>query len=104
MNHNQTPRRTHRAVLALEMIEDRILLSHGAIPSPRTANAVLIEAARRQRLSISGNLTGGFSYQTTNGINYFSIVTGQGGSRNRKVGQLALQTQFTTTLRLVTDV
>jgi hypothetical protein len=104
MNHNQTRRRGHRAVLALEMIEERILLSHGAIPSPHKADAVLIEAARRQRLSISGNLTGGFSYQPTDGVNYLITVHAQGGSGNRKIGQLAFQTSFTTTLSFITGV
>jgi hypothetical protein len=104
MNNTQIHRRARRAVLALEMIEERILLSHGAIPSPRTADTVLIEVARRQRLSISGNLTGGFSYQTTDEINYLIIVNGQSGSGNRKVGQLAFQTSFTTTRSFITGV
>ena len=81
MSNNQSRRRGRRAVLAIEMIEERILLSHGVIPGPRTADAVLIEAARRQRLPLSGNLSGGFSYQTTDGLNYLITVTCPGWFR-----------------------
>jgi len=91
-------------VLAIEIVEERILLSHGVIPGPRTAHAVLIEAARRQRLSLSGNLSGGFSYQTNDGVNYLITVHAQGGSGNRKVGQLAIQSSFTTTVAEITSL
>src|SRR5438309_2000598 len=106
MSNNPSRRRVRRAVPALEMIEERILLSHGAIPSPRavTAETVVIKAARRQRLSLSGNLSGGFSYQTNDGVNYLITVHGQGGSGNRKVGQLAFQSSFTTTLAFMTSI
>jgi hypothetical protein len=87
------------------MVEERILLSHGAIPGPpRAADAVLIEAARRQRLPLSGNLSGGFSYQTSDGINYLITVHAQGGSGNREVGQLAIQSSFTTTFAVVASL
>jgi hypothetical protein len=106
MSNNQSRRRGHRAVLALEMIEERILLSHGAIPGPRavTVETVLIKTARRQRLPLSGNLSGAFSYQTNDGLNYLITVHGQGGSGNRKVGQLAFQSSFPTTLAFVTSI
>src|SRR4051812_3361416 len=97
MSDKRSHRRGRRAVPALEIIEERILLSHGAFPAPRTADAVLIAVARRQRLALSGNLSGGFSYQTPDGVNYLITVTGQGGSGNRKVGQLAFQSSFATT-------
>ena len=87
------------------MVEERILLSHGVIPGPRAQPmTVLIEAARRQRLPLSGNLSGGFSYQTNDGVNYLITVHGQGGSGNRKVGQLAIQSSFTTTVAFLTSV
>jgi hypothetical protein len=104
MSNQRSHRRGCRAVLAIEMIEERILLSHGAIPGPRIGDAVLIAAARRQRLPLSGNLSGGFSYQTTDGVNYLITVTGQGGSGNLKVSHLAFQTSFTTTLTNITGV
>ena len=65
---------------------------------------VLIEAARRHRLPLSGNLSGGFSYQTTDGLNYLITVHAQGGSGNRKVGQLAIQSSFATTVAFLTSV
>ncbi len=106
MSNSQSGRRVRRAVLALEMIEERILLSHGVIPGPRTATAetVLIKAARRQRLQLSGNLSGGFSYQTADGLNYLITVHAQGGSGNRKVGHLAIQTSFPATVAFITSV
>src|SRR5690349_9913096 len=102
MSNKRSHRRGCRAVLAIEMVEERILLSQGVIQGPRTAHAVLIEAARRQRLSLSGNLSGGFSYQTNDGVNYLITVHAQGGSGNRKVGQLAIQSSFTTTVAEIT--
>jgi hypothetical protein len=104
MSNKRSRRRGCRAVLAIEMVEERILLSHGVIPGPRTANAVLVDAARRQRLPLSGNLSGGFSYQTTDGVNYLVTVHAQGGSGNRKVGQLAIQSSFATTVAFLTSV
>jgi hypothetical protein len=104
MSNNRSRHRGRRAVLALEMVEERILLSHGSILGPRTADAVLIEAARRQRLPLSGNLSGGFSTQTSDGINYLITVTAQASSGNRKVGQLAFQSSFTTTVAYITSI
>jgi hypothetical protein len=104
MSNNRSHRRGRRAVLALEMIEERILLSHGAVPAPRTAHSLLIEATRRQRLPLSGNLSGGFSTQTTDEVNYLITVHAQGGSGNRKVGQVAFQSSFTTTVAYITSI
>jgi hypothetical protein len=104
MSNNRSRHRGRRAVLALEIIEERILLSHGAMPGPRAADAVLIEAARQHRLPLSGNLSGGFSTQTTDGIKDLIMIHAQGSSGNRKVGQLAFQSSFTTTVAYITSI
>jgi hypothetical protein len=104
MSNDRSLRRGRRAAPTLEAIEERILLSHGAIASPPKAETVLIEAAKRHRLTVNGKLTGSFTAQTADGVNFLVTVTGQGSSGNRKIGQITIQSSFVTTLAYLTSI